>query len=173
MIALTNALAPFIGQPGLEISVSPGVLWLNGFIINLPLGTVFLPPNSTSYVFLNTSSGLLGTNTTGYNTVDIPIAAVVTSFTTVVSLTETRPDFTNLAGSGSSVLFSDAEVPEGSGSSFTLLNAPDPADSLFLTKNGQALTQRGASPDYTLSSNNITLTVSLVSGDVLQAWYRY
>lgn len=173
MIGLSSALAPVVEQQGLQISIGPATLWLNGAVIISPFSFIFLTANATSYVFLNTTTGLLGVNTSGYATVDIPIATIVTNLNRVVTVVDTRPDFTNVGGSGSNILFSDAEVPSGSGQNFTLVNAPDPADSLILTKNGQVLTQQGGSPDYTLSTNAIHLTVALVSGDFLEAWYRY
>ncbi len=100
MIGGSNALAPTIDQIGLQVAVGPGVLWLNGVVIISPFTFVLLSANTTSYIFLNTSSGLIGVNTSGYSSSNIPIATVVTSNVRVVTLVDTRPDFTNVGGSG-------------------------------------------------------------------------
>jgi hypothetical protein len=74
-----------------------------------------------------------------------------------------------------SISFADAEVPSGtingSNTSFTLANAPSPAGSLILTKNG--VVQKAGGTDYTLSSLTITYAAAPVSGDALLAWYRF
>jgi hypothetical protein len=77
----------------------------------------------------------------------------------------------------SSTSYSDAEVPSGSvngtNATFTLANAPNPAASLQLVKNGQVLQAGGF--DYTLSGSTITFVTTTIpsTGDLLQAWYRY
>ena len=78
--------------------------------------------------------------------------------------------------SGSGATFSDSEVPSGtvngSNVTFALANAPSPAASLELYRNGLLLRQGS---DYQISSNTITFFVSAVpqSGDLLLAYYRY
>jgi hypothetical protein len=102
MINGFSALAPTIGQIGLQIGIGPASLWLNGIVSSVPFGFVFLAPNSTSYVYLNTTTGLINVNTTGVATNNIPIATVVTSLTKVVTLVDNRPDYTNVGGGGGS-----------------------------------------------------------------------
>jgi hypothetical protein len=55
---------------------------------------------------------------------------------------------------------------------FTLANAPTPALSLRLCKNGVLLQQHG---DYTLSGSNITFVLSVTpqAGDAIVAYYRH
>lgn len=73
--------------------------------------------------------------------------------------------------------FADNETPSGTvngtNATFTLANAPSPAGSLILTKNG--VIQKAGGVDYTLSSLTITfVTVAIpLTGDILIAWYRY
>lgn len=79
-----------------------------------------------------------------------------------------------LAASLPGVAFADAETPGGAinsiNSTYTLVQAPNPAASLALYLNGLRLE---AGIDYTLSGNGITfVTVVPQTGDVLQAYYR-
>jgi hypothetical protein len=110
----------------------------------------------------------------GYSSIDIPIATVITNSSRCVSLTDTRPDFTNVGGSGSSISFADAEIPSGaingSNVTFTLVNAPSPPQSLYLVWNGVVLQ---AMNGFTLSSSTITMAAVPSIGDSLEAWYRY
>lgn len=78
--------------------------------------------------------------------------------------------------SGNSINFSDDETPsgviDGVNAAFGLANAPNPANSLVLVKNG-AILQQGIGKDYTLSGSTITMAVAPAGGDVLLAWYRH
>jgi len=80
------------------------------------------------------------------------------------------------ASTGSAVVgFVDSEVPggtmDGSNSSFTLANTPNPAASLELFRNGLLMNQGG---DYTLTGNTLAFLTSSIPqpGDVLLASYR-
>ena len=74
------------------------------------------------------------------------------------------------------IAFSDNEIPggaiNGTNAVFTLSNAPAPATSLSLFRNGMLLRP---SLDYTLNSAAITFGASAIpqTGDYLQASYRY
>ena len=73
--------------------------------------------------------------------------------------------------------FADAETPTGTvngvNDTFTLANAPSPAGSLELYKNG--LLQLAAGTDYTLTTSTIVYAAAAIpqAGDVHRAWYRY
>jgi hypothetical protein len=75
-------------------------------------------------------------------------------------------------------VFVDQETPggtiDGVNASFTLANAPSPAASLQLFRNG-VLQQAGAGGDYTISGVTITFNALSIPqpGDVLQASYRH
>ena len=72
--------------------------------------------------------------------------------------------------------FSDAEVPSGTingvNAAFTLANAPSPAASLMLMRNGILQT---AAVDYNLVTNTITYVAGAIPqiGEAHVAWYRY
>jgi hypothetical protein len=78
-------------------------------------------------------------------------------------------------GSGSGVLYSDGEIPggtmDGVNATFTLANAPSPAPSLELFRNG--IVQNSAI-DYTLTGTMVQFLTGVVPqpGDTLLAWYR-
>lgn len=57
---------------------------------------------------------------------------------------------------------------DGSNSTFTLANTPNPSSSLILTLQGQIQIQ-GSSSDYTLSGNTITFSVTPAFGMELKA----
>ena len=85
--------------------------------------------------------------------------------------------FYRLPGSGPSASFVDGEIPSGAINGvnlvFTLANAPNPASSLKLYKNGVLLQQN---TDYTLSGSTITFAspnIAPLSGDLLTAFYRH
>jgi hypothetical protein len=77
--------------------------------------------------------------------------------------------------SSNSITFVDGEVPSGatngSNTSFTLANVPNPSSSLALFRNGLRLNQ---GVDYTISANGITFQSGTVpqNGDTLLASYR-
>ncbi|HBY60270.1 MAG TPA: hypothetical protein DEH78_10635 [Solibacterales bacterium] len=78
-------------------------------------------------------------------------------------------------GSGASAGFVDNEAPtgavNGTNAVFTLNNAPTPATSLLLFRNG-ILQRSGA--DYTISGNTVTFVAGAIpgTGDVIMASYR-
>lgn len=81
-----------------------------------------------------------------------------------------------ILGTGTLSSFVDAETPAGSTNgtnmSFSLANAPNPAASLRLFKNGALLQQN---VDYTLANQTITFASTAVTpqvGDSLSAYYR-
>ncbi|MBI3469911.1 MAG: hypothetical protein HY013_00975 [Candidatus Solibacter usitatus] len=78
-------------------------------------------------------------------------------------------------GGGSAPLFADAETPTGAANGvnavFTLVNAPNPATSLALYRNGVL---QKLLVDFTLSSNLATFYAASTpqTGDILTAYYR-
>jgi hypothetical protein len=74
-------------------------------------------------------------------------------------------------GAGGGVSFSDAEIPSGAingvNTTYTLLHTPNPAASLLLFYNGVL------EPNYTLTTNTITMKFTLQIGDTLVTYYRF
>lgn len=78
---------------------------------------------------------------------------------------------------GTILHFADMEVPhgvlDGNNQIFTIVNIPNPANSLILTRNGLVM-KRGV--DYSISANNITFASGESTpqeSDLLLTWYRY
>jgi hypothetical protein len=62
---------------------------------------VTLPAVTTSYIYLNTSTGAIQSNTSGFpNTNCYSIATVLTSHSGIIILTDNRPDVTSGGGGG-------------------------------------------------------------------------
>jgi hypothetical protein len=84
--------------------------------------------------------------------------------------------FYRVTGAGPSVVFTDGETPtgtiDGANTTFTLSNAPAPAGSLQLFKNGALLR---ATVDFTITGNTILFINGALphAGDSLIANYRH
>lgn len=99
MIQIENPFAPSIDQPGLQIAVAVGSVLVSGSSQLVPAQSAPLPANSTSYVYLNTQTAAIQSNTSGFPSSNCyPIATVITSTNQVTSLTDSRPD---VGGTGS------------------------------------------------------------------------
>lgn len=96
MITLSNALAATADIAGFQLTVKPCSFWLNGTLTSIQPTTVFLSPNSSSFVYLNLVTSTVGVNTSGFPANSIPIATAGTDFKGVSTLIDKRPDF--LAG---------------------------------------------------------------------------
>ncbi len=122
--------------------------------------------------YLNAISSSLNTVTStigGFNSTVGSLSNTVSNLQSTVNNLATNPP------TSSSATFVDSEIPGGSidgvNSTFTLVNAPSPASSLMLTRNGILLL---AGQDYSLSSSTLTFLNGArpVSGDALLASYR-
>jgi hypothetical protein len=78
-------------------------------------------------------------------------------------------------GTGGGAVYSDGEIPggtvDGTNTTFTLANAPSPAASLELFRNGVA---EKSTVDYTLTGSTVQFLTGAIPqpGDTLLAWYR-
>lgn len=100
MNSSSAALAPIISTDGLFLSILPGSFFIAGTLTALPASRVTLLQNSTNYVSLNTTSGTLEVNQTGFATSgSYPIAVVVTGVSGIQSMTDSRPDLFFVASS--------------------------------------------------------------------------
>lgn len=179
MIALSSALAPSIDRVGLQVNIGPAALWFSGAAVFLQPATVFLSANNTFYIYLNSGTNTVQTNTTGFTSTVIPIATVVTGLATVTSLVDNRPDF--YGNPFASISYADNETPTGTingiNTVFTLAFSPSPSGSLQLFLNG--VFQRPGGTDYTLSGNTITFlnppqgALGNDAADTLNAFYRH
>lgn len=147
--------------------------WYQTFGTNTIANTDTISANKALYIDGTTGRaddlGVTGDLIIGAYSMTADTANVATVFLTYPNVSA------SLGGSSSS--FSDAITPSGTingvNDTFTLPQAPSPAGSLILTKNG--VVQKSSGNDYTLSTLTITFTSGAIpqTGDVLLAWFRY
>ena len=93
MIGPTSSFAPYIGPIGLIVIVDRGTVISNNIITVVPQTNVILAPNVTSYIFYNTVSNVIQSNTTGFPSQVISIATVMTSLNGPTTVIDNRPDW--------------------------------------------------------------------------------
>jgi hypothetical protein len=94
----TNAFAPMIQAPGLLLHVDAGILYTNGIPSSVAAADVALAANTTNFIYLDLSTGLLAAAAT-LPAFSYPIAAAITNLTSVTGLVDARPDVWNFNGS--------------------------------------------------------------------------
>src|SRR6476619_5742585 len=126
----SSSLAPVISSGSLSVYVAPGVAQVNGTTTSIPGTTVALAANSTNYVYVNTASGTIQTSTLGFpGPSALPIGIAITGTSSVVSLTDSRPDF--VAGAGALLNYqSHAGGITGNSAAQTVFSYTLPANTL-------------------------------------------
>jgi hypothetical protein len=97
------ALCPFVGIPGLFVSIRNASIFCGQTLYNLPDQVVALTPNASNYVSLNLVNFpplVVQVNTTGFVPVSYPICVAVTDSNGITRLTDSRPDLYLGAHSG-------------------------------------------------------------------------
>ena len=94
--------APTAGS-GLTLNLSGGTVNCNSTIVEYSGGTLTCSANnSTNYVYLNTSSSCVPAyNTSGFTSVEIPLAKVITSSGVITSIDDVRSPFSSAIGASS------------------------------------------------------------------------
>lgn len=91
----TNALAPYVSGPGLSLGIKPGKVFVNGSLYFLPAQTLTLPPNATTYVYVDLHAPVgVRMNARGFYIQTIPIAVATTKADHISEFTDARPDYT-------------------------------------------------------------------------------
>jgi hypothetical protein len=93
MIGPTSSFAPYIGPIGLIITIDGATVISNNVLTIIPQTNIVLAPNVTSYIFYNTVSNAIVSNTTGFPSQVIPIATVMTSLNGPTTVIDNRPDW--------------------------------------------------------------------------------
>jgi hypothetical protein len=98
----TSALAPFVGRPGLGISVSSGLVYVNNAIYALYGSFVPLVGNSLNFVYLTLAPSVaIAVNQSGFPVSNcLPIGLALCDNNSVKDLVDYRPDWFLNAGSG-------------------------------------------------------------------------
>ncbi|MDE2467233.1 MAG: hypothetical protein KGL35_00390, partial [Bradyrhizobium sp.] len=92
-----------------------GNVYSNGANIIIAAGTVALTASATNYV-QRTAAGIVSVNTTGFTSGLIPMATVVTGASTITSITDNRPAWSDLRGrqviavASTNITLTDAQV---------------------------------------------------------------
>lgn len=160
---LRNYFAPYIGPPGLLIAVNAGELLFSGASVIIPATTVILLANATNYVFLNTSTAGIQSNTSGFPSSNCyPLATVLTGTTGIVALVDNRPDVSPSGSSGASSLTRFFLTPTGDPATYTLA-IPFTANAMVF-RNGVLLFPTS---DYTTTGSSITFVTTPSAGDNL------
>ena len=167
----------FTSASGKAVAGSKQAVRVNNGIVDISLEPILgATPSGLTYTATFSLSGGSGSRVEQWAVPDSSVA---------VTLAQVRVNASGGTGGGSgsggngggssNVAFSDQETPvgvtDGTNRAFTLANAPNPASSLILFRNGIALKLGG---DYTLSGNAVTFVPAATpqSGDMLLAWYR-
>jgi len=106
MIEPSNAFSAYVDGGGLTLGVTGGVALIGTVPTTILGGSVALTANTTNYVFLNLSLGVVQVNTTGFGASEYPIATVVTTNSGIFTLTDSRPDIGSSNSSGGGLLSS-------------------------------------------------------------------
>ena len=198
LVPTTNANSPAIynvqytSQDGIQFSeawaVPPGILPVRVIDVRVPPGSVTgSAPVAGTAIQITDVMGLqnaLNIRPTSGTAFSVSRAAVINSTGSIDAAVGNLSDCLHVdgslgacgsGGSGGSGTFVDGEVPfgvsDGSNTTFTLANAPIPASSLSLFRNGLLLRQ---GVDYTFSARSVTFLTAVVPqpGDLLLASYR-
>lgn len=172
MIGPTSSFAPYIGPIGLIIVIDPGTVISNNVFVIVPQTNVILSPNTTSYIFYNTVSNVIQSNTTGFPTQTIPIATVVTVLNGLTTVIDNRPDWVVISSATALINAPGVGLTAGNfsfsgwgtGASLTVNSGTQTGFSITLT----AGTSPSVQPTITLTFNtsyaNPPITLAQVNG---------
>ena len=111
-IAFSNNAAT---TSGLTFGYFGGNIYSNGANIAIASGTVALTANATNYI-QRTAAGIVSVNTTGFTNGLIPMATVVAGASTITSIADNRPAWSDLRGrqviavAATNITLTDAQV---------------------------------------------------------------
>lgn len=156
----TSALAPKTGTGGLFVTILPGSCYVNNSLVLFNNNTVVaIPKNKTSFIFLDTTAGIITVNQTGFPASGcFPIATATTGVTDVLSLTDNRPDLFLAGGSGGTPLTMDT-IAQGS----VYNKQPFNQGSLPVIYNGNFEATNTLPPPNWFPNNNATVSYETAS----------
>lgn len=101
-VGLVTGFTQSASKPGLRVTINAGDAVISGSVAHFSVGDISVPANALSYIYLNFSSGLIETSTSGFLAGSWPICTVQTNATDVSTLSDSRPDAFGGGGGGSS-----------------------------------------------------------------------
>lgn len=109
-------LPPYPALAGLKVYISGGNVVVNGTPVYIPSQYVYLQPNSTSFVYVDLTNGVIAQSSSGFPTTAYPVCICSTNGTMITTMTDARPDVFGGGGGGgpSNVLWNNILPPQGS-----------------------------------------------------------
>lgn len=94
MINSTNSLAPAlsVGDGSLTVTVSPGVLYIQGVTTVINTTNVVCPPNATTFIYFDIATRAILSGASAFPVNCYPIAIAVTTASKFTSMVDSRPD---------------------------------------------------------------------------------
>src|SRR5579863_7256139 len=86
---------PYPNQAGLWVQTAAGTVNINNVVETIPVARIAVAPNTTTYIYLDLTQGVIGTNTSGFISGQYPIASASTNATIVTTLQDLRPNVFN------------------------------------------------------------------------------
>jgi hypothetical protein len=102
-VGLITGFTQTRSKPGLLVTINGGTAVISGSVASFPTADISVGANATTYIYLNFTSGLIESSTSGFLAGAWPIAIAVTNSNSVVTLTDSRPDVFGSAGAGGTV----------------------------------------------------------------------
>ncbi|MCU1305161.1 MAG: hypothetical protein JWQ87_5445 [Candidatus Sulfotelmatobacter sp.] len=93
-------MPPYPQLAGFRVQVATGKINIGSTTTVIPATTIYVNPNSVTYIFLNVTTGIVQSNNGGFGAGIYPIAVATSNSTYVYSLVDSRPDVFNNGGSG-------------------------------------------------------------------------
>lgn len=104
--------APSLGS-GLNVNVGGGVAAISTVPTAIVGTSVGVAANTTTYIYVNLSTAIISSNTSGFTSTEYPVATVVTNSTQIVTLTDDRPGAYAVTSSGGSGAVSSVSNSDG------------------------------------------------------------
>jgi hypothetical protein len=96
---------PYPALAGLRVQIAAGSVNIGALVMAIPAQTITATANATTYIYLNTTTGLINTNGSGFpSSGAYPIATATANATYVYTLADSRPNIfvSGTGGSGGS-----------------------------------------------------------------------
>lgn len=171
-ISSTNSLAPYIGPGGLIVVIDPAVVISNNVLTIVAQTNVVVVPNTTNYIFYNSISNVIQSNTSGFPNQVIPIATVTTSLTGILALIDNRPDYVVISlptsiinAPGTPLVLGNFSFSGwGSGAALAVNSGTQTGYSITITAGSNPSVQPTVTLTFNSSYTNAPITLAQVNG---------
>src|ERR1700691_4821193 len=126
--AQSGPFAPSGGSQSLTLNVAGGIAAISTTPTVIAAKTVPLVANTTNYVYVDLSAGVITSNTSGFSATNYPVATAITNAIQVITFQDVRPGAFNVTGSsgGAGTVTSVGQTVNGGASSgiFAVTGSP-------------------------------------------------